>query len=173
MPLPKKLFAPVRHMLLAVCAIAMAFPFYWLVMSALKTNDEIWQFPPALWPETPLWGNFADAWQAAESAGDWTLERVTALAPGRPVVVDEGPPLEVALRDGTRLEVGPPAVLALREHGPALGLRLELGRLRVRAGGRPFPIETAFGALELDPASVARVEVQLADGGVELPPDVG
>jgi multiple sugar transport system permease protein len=59
---------PVRHVLLAASAILMAFPFYWLVMSALKTNDEIWQFPPSLWPESPLWGNFAEAWQAAPFA---------------------------------------------------------------------------------------------------------
>lgn len=59
---------PVRHVLLAASAILMAFPFYWLVMSALKTNDEIWQFPPTLWPEIPLWGNFAEAWQAAPFA---------------------------------------------------------------------------------------------------------
>lgn len=59
---------PVRHVLLAASAILMAFPFYWLVMSALKTNDEIWQFPPTLWPKDPLWGNFAEAWQAAPFA---------------------------------------------------------------------------------------------------------
>lgn len=68
MPLTKRIFAPIRHLLLAACAVVMAFPFYWLVISALKTNDEIWQFPPALWPETPLWGNFADAWLAAPFA---------------------------------------------------------------------------------------------------------
>lgn len=60
--------APVRHILLAAGAILMAFPFYWLVISALKTNDEIWQFPPTLWPASPLWGNFAEAWQAAPFA---------------------------------------------------------------------------------------------------------
>ncbi|MDQ6422749.1 carbohydrate ABC transporter permease [Paenibacillus sp. LHD-117] len=59
---------PVRHVVLTASAILMAFPFYWLVMSALKTNDEIWQFPPSLWPENPLWGNFAEAWQAAPFA---------------------------------------------------------------------------------------------------------
>ncbi|MBB6674641.1 carbohydrate ABC transporter permease [Cohnella nanjingensis] len=58
----------IRHLLLAAAAVIMAFPFYWMATSALKTNDEIWQFPPTFWPETALWSNFADAWHAAPFA---------------------------------------------------------------------------------------------------------
>ncbi|MFC3749413.1 carbohydrate ABC transporter permease [Paenibacillus sp. GCM10012306] len=54
-----------RHLFFAALALIMAFPFYWMITNALKTNDEIWQSPPTLWPQTPLWGNFADAWHAA------------------------------------------------------------------------------------------------------------
>ncbi|WP_338553804.1 carbohydrate ABC transporter permease [Paenibacillus sp. KS-LC4] len=54
-----------RHISLLAIALAMAFPFYWMMTSALKTNDEIWQFPPTLWPEVPLWSNYAEAWLAA------------------------------------------------------------------------------------------------------------
>ncbi|MDQ0116377.1 multiple sugar transport system permease protein [Paenibacillus harenae] len=53
------------HVLLIVLCAVMAFPFYWMVTSGLKTNDEIWQTPPALWPAVPLWSNFVDAWQSA------------------------------------------------------------------------------------------------------------
>ncbi|OXS54028.1 ABC transporter permease [Cohnella sp. CIP 111063] len=60
--------AVLRNLLLAAAAIAMAFPFYWMATSALKTNDEIWRFPPTLWPQEALWSNFADAWQAAPFA---------------------------------------------------------------------------------------------------------
>ncbi|MBW5448764.1 ABC transporter permease subunit [Cohnella sp. CFH 77786] len=56
------------HALLAAAALIMAFPFYWMATSALKTNDEIWRFPPTLWPQSPLWSNFADAWNAAPFA---------------------------------------------------------------------------------------------------------
>lgn len=56
------------HALLAAAALTMAFPFYWMATSALKTNDEIWQFPPTLWPHAPLWSNIADAWEAAPFA---------------------------------------------------------------------------------------------------------
>ncbi|WP_254778833.1 MULTISPECIES: carbohydrate ABC transporter permease [unclassified Bacillus (in: firmicutes)] len=31
----------------------------------MKTKEEIWQFPPTLWPEQPMWGNFAEAWSSA------------------------------------------------------------------------------------------------------------
>lgn len=54
-----------RHILLIAASVIMAFPFYWMVTSALKNNDEIWQFPPTLWPHHPKWGQFAEAWNAA------------------------------------------------------------------------------------------------------------
>ncbi|MBN2982454.1 carbohydrate ABC transporter permease [Cohnella algarum] len=64
----KRLGQAVRHLALAAAALLMAFPFYWMASSALKTNDEIWQFPPTLWPQDPLWSNFGDAWAAAPFA---------------------------------------------------------------------------------------------------------
>ncbi|MUG45211.1 carbohydrate ABC transporter permease [Paenibacillus woosongensis] len=54
-----------RHLPLVLIGLLMAFPFYWMVTSGLKTNDEIWQFPPTFWPESPQWGNFLEAWEAA------------------------------------------------------------------------------------------------------------
>ncbi len=63
-----RLGGPVRHLFFAALALLMAFPFYWMVTSALKTNDEIWRSPPTLWPEVPLWGNFSAAWNEAPFA---------------------------------------------------------------------------------------------------------
>ncbi|BBI35478.1 carbohydrate ABC transporter permease [Cohnella abietis] len=54
-----------RHLLLLLIGALMAFPFYWMATSGLKTNDEIWQFPPSFWPEAPKWGNYLEAWKAA------------------------------------------------------------------------------------------------------------
>lgn len=54
-----------RHLFFAAIALIMAFPFYWMVTSALKTNDEIWQSPPTIWPKEPLWSNFSAAWHEA------------------------------------------------------------------------------------------------------------
>jgi multiple sugar transport system permease protein len=53
------------HLLLAAVSLAVAWPFIWMVTSALKTRDEIWLFPPTLWPGVAQWGNFPEAWFAA------------------------------------------------------------------------------------------------------------
>ncbi|MGO4546543.1 carbohydrate ABC transporter permease [Paenibacillus sp. 2TAB23] len=54
-----------HHLILLLFSAAMAFPFYWMATSALKTNDEIWQFPPTFWPNSPQWGNYLEAWLEA------------------------------------------------------------------------------------------------------------
>ncbi len=38
--------------------VVMAFPFFWMISTALKTLPETLKYPPALLPETPQWGNF-------------------------------------------------------------------------------------------------------------------
>jgi len=37
------------------------FPFYWMIITALKTDQQIFQWPPLLWPTTPQWQNFVQA----------------------------------------------------------------------------------------------------------------
>lgn len=54
-----------NHLLLIVFSGIIAFPFLWMIVSAIKTSDEIWKFPPTLWPSVPQWHNFLDAWKAA------------------------------------------------------------------------------------------------------------
>jgi len=54
-----------NHFLLIALCIIIAFPFLWMVVSAIKTSDEIWRFPPTLWPEVPQWHNFVEAWKSA------------------------------------------------------------------------------------------------------------
>jgi multiple sugar transport system permease protein len=62
----KQLFSiTAKHIFLLLFSFVMIFPFLWMVVSALKTKDEIFQFPPTLWPESPMWHNFAEAWQLA------------------------------------------------------------------------------------------------------------
>ncbi len=63
-----KISAILRYLALAIIALGTAFPFYWMVISGFKTNDEIWQFPPTFWPKTFLWQNYVDAWNAAPFA---------------------------------------------------------------------------------------------------------
>lgn len=54
-----------KHVFLLFVSFLMVFPFFWMVISALKTKDEIWQFPPVLWPEKPNWHHFSEAWAMA------------------------------------------------------------------------------------------------------------
>ncbi|WP_156942493.1 carbohydrate ABC transporter permease [Alkalihalobacterium bogoriense] len=54
-----------RHIALLLCSLLMAFPFLWMFLSAIKTKDEMWQFPPTFWPVVPQWHHFLEAWNAA------------------------------------------------------------------------------------------------------------
>jgi len=58
-------FLLVKHFVLIMISFSMIFPFLWMVVSALKTKEEIWQFPPTLWPGHPMWTHFAEAWTMA------------------------------------------------------------------------------------------------------------
>lgn len=51
--------------ILLCAAIYTLFPFYWMVTSALKTKNEVFQFPPNLLPSTFHWGVFAETMQEA------------------------------------------------------------------------------------------------------------
>jgi len=58
-------FATIKYVLVIGICVVMAFPFFWMFSSSLKTNDEIWAVPPILWPSDPKWLNFIEAWEAA------------------------------------------------------------------------------------------------------------
>jgi multiple sugar transport system permease protein len=55
--------AVVPRFILIVGAILFIAPVYWMVVSALKTGQELTQVPPSLIPETFVWQNFFDAVQ--------------------------------------------------------------------------------------------------------------
>tara|TARA_Y100000590_G_scaffold467010_1_gene644320 strand:+ start:1138 stop:2019 length:882 start_codon:yes stop_codon:yes gene_type:complete len=48
------------HLFLAGFGIIFALPLYWLFMSSLKEQSEIFKVPPDLWPVNPRWMNFPD-----------------------------------------------------------------------------------------------------------------
>ncbi|MFN3648366.1 MAG: carbohydrate ABC transporter permease [Armatimonadota bacterium] len=56
------------HAVLAGLALLVAFPFVWMLLTALKSPAEALAYPPQLFPESPRWGNFPEAWQAAPFA---------------------------------------------------------------------------------------------------------
>ncbi len=47
-----------KYVLLAVILIFLLFPVYWMVVTALKTNMEAYQFPPNLIPKSPTLSSF-------------------------------------------------------------------------------------------------------------------
>jgi len=53
------------HLALGGFGLLMAFPFLWMLLTALKTGAEAAAFPPTFLPAQPQWGNYAAAWSSA------------------------------------------------------------------------------------------------------------
>lgn len=51
--------------LLCILFVLFVFPFYWMLITSVKTTLEAARFPPTLWPEKFIWSNYIDAWNAA------------------------------------------------------------------------------------------------------------
>jgi multiple sugar transport system permease protein len=47
-----------RYALALAALVVFLFPLYWLLVTALKTPDEIFTYPPVWWPRSPQIGNF-------------------------------------------------------------------------------------------------------------------
>lgn len=50
---------------LLVMALIILFPFYWMIISSLKTLAEYRQAVPTFWPRQIMWGNYAEAFTKA------------------------------------------------------------------------------------------------------------
>src|SRR5215213_7123106 len=48
------------YVALVVLSILFTFPFVWTVLSSLKSSKEIFVFPPPIFPEKLMWGNFSE-----------------------------------------------------------------------------------------------------------------
>lgn len=51
----------VSRLILILFSAALLLPLYWMLATALKTDQELALFPPTLWPQNPQWGNFREA----------------------------------------------------------------------------------------------------------------
>jgi multiple sugar transport system permease protein/sn-glycerol 3-phosphate transport system permease protein len=63
----KRGLSPLRiiaYVLLAVAFVVFALPIYWLISTALKRADEVYQFPIQWFPTSLHFQNFLDAWNA-------------------------------------------------------------------------------------------------------------
>ena len=52
-----------------VLIVVMAFPFFWMISTALQTLQETISVPPTLWPASPQWGNFAEVFKTVPVLG--------------------------------------------------------------------------------------------------------
>ncbi|HWV23292.1 MAG TPA: carbohydrate ABC transporter permease, partial [Thermomicrobiales bacterium] len=50
-------------LLIAIIVLYTLFPFYWAVISSLKTSQELIQTPPTFWPKSVTWENYRNVFQ--------------------------------------------------------------------------------------------------------------
>ncbi|MDB5075923.1 MAG: sugar transporter permease [Chloroflexi bacterium] len=50
-----------RHVLLVIISLVFVAPLLWMLSSSLKTNTDIFIFPPHLLPTPPMWANYPNA----------------------------------------------------------------------------------------------------------------
>lgn len=51
-----------KYALLVPLAISFIFPLYWMLISGLKNDPQVFQVPPTLIPNPAFWHNFVEAW---------------------------------------------------------------------------------------------------------------
>ncbi len=64
------------YIFLLIMAFIVLFPFYWMVISSVKTVEEYYRNVPTFIPETVVWKNYIDAF---DTANLWTLFKNTVL----------------------------------------------------------------------------------------------
>ncbi|CAN5811733.1 carbohydrate ABC transporter permease [soil metagenome] len=57
----KYVFTLLRHLVLIIVSIAFMFPFYWMLITALKENTKVFTYPLEWLPHPPQWDNFSTA----------------------------------------------------------------------------------------------------------------
>ena len=55
--------ALVIHVFLILCCVTTIFPFIWMILTSLKTYDESIRIPLIIFPEVPIWENYAEVFQ--------------------------------------------------------------------------------------------------------------
>lgn len=73
---PSALSAWISRLVMLVVLLLFSLPLYWMLISALKTPEELAQFPPTLFPTELRWQNFSDA---VTIMPFWTFFRNSAI----------------------------------------------------------------------------------------------
>lgn len=62
----RKVFSRVlTHLTLLIASIVIGLPFFWMVVTSVKSPAEVAMFPPIWWPKVFRWDNFSRAWSLA------------------------------------------------------------------------------------------------------------
>jgi multiple sugar transport system permease protein len=69
----------VKYILLIVLSVSFCLPFYWMVSSAIKDDNQVYSVPPIWFPSPQHWNNFWDAW-TSEPFNLWTFNTVVRYA---------------------------------------------------------------------------------------------
>jgi multiple sugar transport system permease protein len=57
----RRLLASARHGAAIVIAVIFLIPLFWMLSGSLKSNSDIFKFPPSLWPTHAEWSNYSKA----------------------------------------------------------------------------------------------------------------
>ena len=80
LPLQVRLQRLAGYAAIALLIFIIGAPVFWMVSGSLKTNQEIYTFPPQWLPSDPKWSNFRDAWNAAPFGRFYLNSVITTLA---------------------------------------------------------------------------------------------
>ena len=61
------------YLFLSVMALIVVFPFYWMIISSLKSVPEYELTVPTLFPKVILWSNYSDAIATAQLGNLWFI----------------------------------------------------------------------------------------------------
>src|SRR4051794_9552431 len=53
----------VVYAILLVLSIAFILPFFWMISTSLKPQDEVFSYPPSFFPTSFQWHNYVDGWR--------------------------------------------------------------------------------------------------------------
>lgn len=58
----KRIIRIIECVVLCIMFIVFIFPFYWTIITSLKSTMDAVAYPPTMWPDPIVWENYADAW---------------------------------------------------------------------------------------------------------------
>src|SRR5258708_21511318 len=67
------------YLVAVLVGLVFAFPFIWAIFTSLKTTQELYLFPPHLFPNSLQWNTYLEIWQAAPFAQFFLNSTVVAI----------------------------------------------------------------------------------------------